>query len=118
MSIDKIIDIVTVLLIVAPVVVNLVKLLGAITHNKSIQTLADRAMIIVSSLDSVVIPNDDKKREAMNKLLSFAQETGVKLTAEQAEDYIEHSVQELRRLQDLTTSTAEVTDYEYTPQTK
>ena len=56
MSIDKIIDIVTVLLIVAPVVVNLVKLLGAITHNKSINTLADRAMIIVSSLDSVLPP--------------------------------------------------------------
>ena len=47
----------------------------------------------------------------MNKLLSFAQETGVKLTAEQAEDYIEHSVQELRRLQDLT-STPEVSLYE------
>ena len=43
-----------------------------------------------------------------DKLLSYASETGVKLTSEQASDYIEHAVQELRRLQQSQTS--EVTD--------
>ena len=115
MSIEKVVDLITVLIIVAPIVVNVIKLIGAVTHSKSIQTLAERAMIIVSSLDSVLIPNDTKKREAMNKLLFFAGETGVKLTAEQAEDYIEHSVRELRRLQELT-SKPEVELY--VPETK
>lgn len=115
MSIEKVVDLITVLIIVAPIVVNVIKLIGAVTHSKSIQTLADRAMIIVSSLDSVLIPNDTKKREAMNKLLYFAEETGVKLTAEQAEDYIEHSVRELRRFQELT-SKPEVELY--APETK
>lgn len=69
---------------------------------RSVITLADRAMIIVSSLDSLLIPNKDKKKEALEKLLGFAKEIGVSLTKEQAEDYIEHSVRELREFQGKT----------------
>lgn len=100
MTIEKILDIVTLVIFVAPVVLELVKYLGAATHNKSVTTLADRAMIIVSSLDKVLIPNSEKKREALDKLLGFAKETKVHLTAEQAEDYIEHAVRVLRELQE------------------
>lgn len=100
MTVDKLIEIVTLIVFVAPIVLELVKYLGAATHNKSVTTLADRAMIIVSSLDAMLIPNADKKREALNKLLSFAKETKVNLTADQAEDYIEHAVRVLRELQE------------------
>ena len=100
MTVDKLIEIVTLIVFVAPIVLELVKYLGAATHNKSVTTLADRAMIIVSSLDSMLMPNVDKKREALNKLLSFAKETKVNLTADQAEDYIEHAVRVLRELQE------------------
>lgn len=100
MTVDKLIEIVTLIVFVAPVVLELVKYLGAATHNKSVTTLADRAMIIVSSLDAMLMPNADKKREALNKLLSFAKETKVSLTADQAEDYIEHAVRVLRELQE------------------
>lgn len=100
MTVDKLIEIVTLIVFVAPIVLELVKYLGAATHNKSVTTLADRAMIIVSSLDSMLMPNADKKREALNKLLSFAKETKVNLTADQAEDYIEHAVCVLRELQE------------------
>lgn len=100
MTIEKLIEILTLIVFVAPVVLELVKYLGAATHNKSVTTLADRAMIIVSSLDSMLMPNSDKKREALNKLLSFAKETKVNLTADQAEDYIEHAVRVLRELQE------------------
>ena len=100
MTIDKIIDIVTLIIIVAPVVLELIKYLGAATHNKSVTTLAERAMIIVSSLDNTLIPNSEKKREALDKLLGFAKETKVNLTADQAEDYIEHAVQILHELQE------------------
>ena len=85
MTVDKLIEIVTLIVFVAPIVLELVKYLGAATHNKSVTTLADRAMIIV---------------EALNKLLSFAKETKVNLTADQAEDYIEHAVRVLRELQE------------------
>ena len=64
MTIEKIIEVLTLLVFVAPVVLQLVRYLGVSTNNKSVITLADRAMIIVSSLDSLLIPNKDKKKEA------------------------------------------------------
>ena len=100
MTVDKIINIVTLIVFVAPIVLELVKYLGAATHNKSVTTLAERAMIIVSALDTMLIPNAEKKREALDKLLSFAKETNVNLTAAQAEDYIEHAVRVLHELQE------------------
>lgn len=100
MTIDKIINLITLIVFVAPVVLELVKYLGAATHNKSVITLAERSMIIVSSLENALIPNSEKKQEALSKLLSFANETKVNLTAAQAEDYIEHAVRILRELQE------------------
>lgn len=100
MTVDKIINIVTLIVFVAPIVLELVKYLGAATHNKSVTTLAERAMIIVSALDNMLMSNTEKKREALDKLLSFAKETNVNLTAAQAEDYIEHAVRVLRELQE------------------
>lgn len=100
MTIEKLIEILTLIVFVAPVVLELVKYLGAATHNKSVTLLAERSMIIVSSLDKMLMPNADKKREALDKLLSFAKETKVNLTASQAEDYIEHAVRVLRELQE------------------
>lgn len=63
MTIEKIIEVLTLLVFVAPVVLQLVRYLGVSTNNKSVITLADRAMIIVSSLDSLLIPNKDKKKK-------------------------------------------------------
>lgn len=108
-AIDDIITLVTLVIVFAPVVLNLVKYLGAATHNKAVITLAERALIIVTALDNMLIENTSKKKEALDKLLSYASETGVKLTSEQASDYIEHAVQELRRLQQ--SRPKEVTEY-------
>lgn len=105
-SVDDIITLVTLVIVLAPVALNLIKYLGAATHNKAVVTLADRALIIVTALDNMLIANDSKKKEALDKLLSYAAETGVKLTPEQASDYIEHAVQELRRLQQSQTKEA------------
>ena len=107
-AVDDIITLVTLVIVFAPVVLNLVKYLGAATHNKAVITLAERALIIVTALDNMLINNTSKKKEALDKLLYYASETGVNLTPEQASDYIEHAVQELRRLQQSQTS--EVTD--------
>ena len=40
MTVDKLIEILTLIVFVAPVVLELVKYLGAATHNKSVTTLA------------------------------------------------------------------------------
>lgn len=97
---DKIIEIVTLIVMLAPVVLELVKYLGTVTHNKAVTVLAERAMIIVSSLDNALVSNSEKKQAALNKLLGFAKETKINLTADQAEDYIEHAVRILRELQE------------------
>lgn len=107
MIVEKLLDLITLIIMLAPVVIELVKYLGAASHNKKVVTLAERAKIIVSSLDSLNITNENKKQEALNKLLSYASETKINLSVSQAEDYIEHSVQELRRLQEQL-STSEV----------
>jgi len=108
-AVDDFITLVTLVIVFAPVALNLIKYLGAATHNKAVMTLADRTLIIVTALDNMLIENTSKKKEALDKLLSYASETGVKLTSEQASDYIEHAVQELRRLQK--SQTKEVTEY-------
>ena len=96
---ENVINLLVALSVILPVVVELIKYIGALTNNKKVSTLADRAMIIVSSLDSLGIANEAKKQEALGKLTSFANETGIRLSITQAEDYIEHAVQALRRLQ-------------------
>jgi hypothetical protein len=100
MVIDKIINIVTLVIFVAPVVLELIKYLGTVTNNKAVTVLAERAMIIVSSLDNALVPNSEKKRAALDKLLVFAKEIKINLTADQAEDYIEDAVRVLRQLQE------------------
>lgn len=96
---ENVINLLVVVSMVLPIIIELIKYIGALTNNKKVLTLAERAMIIVSSLDSLGIANEAKKQEALGKLTKFASEVGIKLSLSQAEDYIENSVQALRRLQ-------------------
>lgn len=97
---ENVINAITLIIVVAPIVVEGVKYLGTVTHNKKVVTLAERAMIIVSSLDRLNIANESKKQAALDKLLHFANETRTQLSTSQAEDYIENAVSTLRRLQE------------------
>ena len=100
MTVNDIVNYITLLIIVAPVVIQLVRYVGTITHNRNLINLADRALIIVTSLEQLkLVNNADKKSEALRKLATYAKEVGIKLTEDQAEDYIEHAVAELRKLQ-------------------
>lgn len=96
---ENVINLLVALSALLPIVIELVKYIGALTNNKKVLTLAERAMIIVSSLDSLGIANEAKKQEALGKLTSFANEVGINLSITQAEDYVESAVQALRRLQ-------------------
>lgn len=100
MTINDIVNYITLLIIVAPVAIQLVRYVGTITHNRNLINLADRALIIVTSLEQLkLVNNADKKAEALRKLATYAKEVGIKLTEDQAEDYIENAVAELRKLQ-------------------
>lgn len=100
MTVNDIVNYITLLIIVAPVVIQLVRYVGTITHSRNLINLADRALIIVTSLEQLkLVNNADKKAEALRKLATYAKEVGIKLTEGQAEDYIENAVAELRKLQ-------------------
>jgi len=107
---ENVINLLVALSVILPIVVQLVKYIGTLTNNKKVLTLADRAMIIVSSLDSLGIANEAKKQEALGKLTNFANEVGINLSLSQAEDYIESAVQALRRLQDGVKPNSEVSN--------
>ena len=100
MTVNDIVNYITLLIIVAPVVIQLDRYVGTITHNRNLINLADRALIIVTSLELLkLVNNADKKAEALRKLATYAKEVGIKLTEDKAEDYIENAVAELRKLQ-------------------
>lgn len=107
---ENVINLLVALSVILPVVVQLVRYIGTLTNNKKVLTLADRAMIIVSSLDSLGIANEAKKQEALGKLTNFANEVGINLSLSQAEDYIENAVQALRRLQGEVKPNSEVSN--------
>ena len=80
MSIEKVVDLITVLIIVAPIAVNVIKLIGAITHNKSIQTLADRYGVGLRGNRSnfgkskVIQENEEKLQKEVEKNLESRKE--------------------------------------------
>ena len=83
-----------ILMIIAPIIIAAIRALGQWTHSQALINLADRAKIIVDALNNNhILDNQDKKKEAMAKLSTYASEVGIKATPEQLEDYIESSVQ-------------------------
>lgn len=94
-------DFITLIAIALPVIVQLFRLIGAKTSNQKMTNLANRAQIIVSSLQQLGFTNDVKKTMALEKLTSYAKEVKIHLTAEQAEDYIEDAVRVLKILQSI-----------------
>lgn len=94
--INNIINIIALVLTVSPMVVTVVRYIGVKTNNRKVITIADRAAIIVSALDQVDMDKVLKKNTAIDKLLVFAQETKINLDRDQADDYIENAVRQIR----------------------
>lgn len=107
MNPDDIINIVSIIGLALPVVINLTKYIGAATHNTRISNLASRADIVVKALEqSQTMTNEDKKTKAISALNDYAKEVGIKITPEQLSQYIDSSVNTIR--QDTTTEDVEV----------
>lgn len=86
------------LIALSPIVVKLFGLLAQLTTSKRLKNLAARAEIIVSALEQSNISNLEKQMEAIDKLVLYANEVGIKLTDQQAKDYIESAYMFLKLL--------------------
>lgn len=89
---SQILDILTVLLVLIPPVVQITAQIAQQTHNKKLQNLTDRASIIVNALEQSNLTGPEKKAEGLKKLSSYATEVGISLTPDQVDDYIEAAV--------------------------
>lgn len=86
------------LIALSPIVVKLFGLLTQLTTSKRLKNLAARAEIIVSALEQSNISNLEKQMAAIDKLVLYANEVGIKLTDQQAKDYIESAYMFLKLL--------------------
>lgn len=94
---DDIVNLVSLIGLALPVVINLTKFIGASTHNKRLTNLANRADIIVKALDQANdLSNEDKKDKAIDALYEYANEVGIKVTKKQLSQYVEASVNSVR----------------------
>lgn len=90
-------DIVTLLLLVAPITLQLAKNIAQHTHSKKMQNLVDRASIIVNALDrNDQLTNEAKKKAALVSLAGYASEVGIKVSSDQLSQYIENAVALIR----------------------
>lgn len=80
-----------------PLVLALVRYYGTKTRNQRIVNLAQRANVIVMSLEKLELVNEQKRDIGVNKLCSYANEVGINLTPNQAHDYINAAVEEIRK---------------------
>lgn len=91
------VDIIVIMLPLLPLILTMVKYLGRKTKQKNIELLADRGLIIVRSLEKNTnqLSNPERKGIALDKILEYANEIGINLTKEQANDFIESAVVEI-----------------------
>lgn len=83
---------------ISPVILAVFRLLATQTHNQRMINLAERAKIIVEALEQSGLTNDEKKKEALNKLSYYAKEVGITVTPDQLDDYIESAVRFIKHL--------------------
>ena len=80
-----------------PLIVAGIRYYGTKTKNNNITNIANRADIIVKGLEKIELTNPDKRDLGINKLVEYANEVGISLTPDQAQDYINAAVLELRQ---------------------
>ena len=88
----EILDIITILIALAPIGVQIFRLIAQKTHNQRLINLSQRAQIIVEGLEQSNLSNEEKKTKAYKKLSAYANEVGIPVTVDQLDDYIESAV--------------------------
>lgn len=95
---QNVIDVISIIIALAPIGVKVFSLLTAKTHNQRLKNLAERAEIIVTGLERADMSNEQKHDAAMLKLAKYAKEVGIPVTGDQLDDYIESAVTFIRVL--------------------
>ena len=95
---QRIIELLSILLALLPILVQIFSLLTQKTNNQKIANLRERAEIIVTALEQTGWTNEEKQSSAYNKLSRYANEVGIKATPDQLLDYIESSVRLLKEV--------------------
>ena len=93
-----VIEILTILVTLSPILVQTFNLLTQKTNSQKIQNLRERATVIVTALEQTGWTNEEKQSSAYNKLSRYANEVGIKATPDQLLDYIESSVRLLKEV--------------------
>ena len=88
----ELLDIVTIIIALAPIGVQIFRLIAQKTHNQRLINLSQRAQIIVEGLEQSNLSNEEKKTKAYKKLSAYANEVGIPVTVDQLDDYIESAV--------------------------
>lgn len=86
---EHIIDVITILLALAPLGVKLFSLIAQKTHDQRLINLSNRATIVVTALENQDLTNEEKKQRAFEKLAFYAKEVGIPVTGGQLDDYVE-----------------------------
>lgn len=97
-TIKSIIEIITIVMALIPLIVNVVRLVAQKTHNQRLENLSARAMVIVQAMEQSGLSNEEKKDAALEKLGTYATEVGIPINGDQLEDYIESAVNFLKAL--------------------
>ena len=90
--IRELLDIVTIIIALAPIGIKIFQLIAQKTHNQRLINLSQRAQIIVEGLEQSNLSNEEKKTKAYKKLSDYANEVGIPVTVDQLDDYIESAV--------------------------
>ena len=88
----ELLDIVTIIIALAPIGIKIFQLISQKTHNQRLINLSQRAQIIVEGLEQSNLTNEEKKTKAYKKLSAYANEVGIPVTVDQLDDYIESAV--------------------------
>lgn len=94
--VNTLVTIATIVVTFGPLVIYAIRYVGVKTKSRQLLLLADRASIIVMALDNLKITNNEKQKLAIAKLVDFANEVSIPLTNDQAGDYIDSAVREMR----------------------
>lgn len=95
---SQVTDIITILIFLVPIGVQMFSLIAQKSHNQKLINLSERAQIIVRALDQSSLTSEQKKAQATAKLAKYASEVGIKVTADQLDDYIESAVKLVKTL--------------------
>ena len=87
-----ILDIIPILIVLAPIGVKVFQLIAQKTHNQRMINLSERSIKVVEALEQSNLTNEENETEAYKKYSAYAKELGIPETVDQLDEYLESSV--------------------------